>query len=217
MVVISDDEGNADTLNHIEDGLYRTEGSRACVPGRNYFLYVNVDGEEYNASDYCRYQYEIDTVAAYFLPENNGFIQKGWYVFLKAEEYEEDGDYYEWVLTRNDTIIRGFGLLLDEDRNRDNSYFNLFIDADDPLSGLPLGILPRPFPFLVEPGDEIVIEQRCFNKGYYEFLIEMQNQQNNSGTPFDSPPANPNSNISNGAYGYFNVMNVVKNGATVPE
>ena len=216
IVVISDDAGNIDTLSYQGFSMFKTDTAKAAIPGRTYFLRIEYDGEVYEAMDYCRFQNEIDTFTAYFLPEDNGFIEKGWYAFQKSLESELEGDYYEWMIYKNDTLQDDFGYVLDEDMNREFSFFNLNIDADDPLAGIDQGILPRPFPFKFEPGDTIVMDQYCFGQGYYDFLIELQNQQNISGTPFDPPPANPNSNISNGAYGYFAVKNVVSAKTVIP-
>lgn len=218
LVTISDSEGNEDTLYYNpEKEAYLTLNSMSCVPGVTYFLKVEFDGKLYEASDYCRFQNEIDTFTAYYLPENNGFIEKGWYAFQQSQESILEGDYYEWRIFKNDTLQDQFGFILDEDANREVSFFNMSIDAEDPLAGIADGILPRPFPFKFEPGDTVIMEQYCINKGYYEFLFEVQNQLNRSGTPFDPPPANPNSNISNGAYGYFNVSNVVAESTVIPE
>ena len=217
LVIISDDAGLSDTLQAIGAGRYRSKVSRPAVPGRTYQLSVRLDGQEYTASDYCRFQYPIDTLAAYYLKENNGFIQKGWYVFEQAQEWEAPGDYYEWFIYRNDTLIQDFGIITDEDQFRDNSYFNLNIDRNDPLKGIDQGILPRPFPLRFEPGDSVEVIQTCINRGYYDFLQEVQRQLSNTGGPFSSPPANPNSNISNGAYGYFSVVNTVRAKAVVPK
>ncbi|MFY0643914.1 MAG: DUF4249 domain-containing protein [Bacteroidia bacterium] len=216
LVTISDDLGNIDTLKYQGFSLFKTDSAKAAVPGRTYFLHIEYDGQEYDAMEYCRFQNDIDTFTAYFLPENNGFIEKGWYAFQKSLESELEGDYYEWMIYKNDTLQDQFGYVLDEDRNRDFSFFNLSIDADDPLAGLDDGILPRPFPFTFDPGDTIIMDQYCFGEGYYNFLIELQNQQNRSGTPFDPPPANPISNISNGAYGYFAVKNIVTAKTVIP-
>jgi hypothetical protein len=126
-----------------------------------------------------------------------------------ANEWEEAGDYYQWKIYRNDTLLDGFGYLLDEDQYREQGFFNIFVDPNDPLASISQGRLPRPFPFRFEPPDAVYLEQFCINKKYYDFLIELQTQQGRAGTPFDPPPANPISNISNGAYGYFSVVNVV--------
>ncbi|MBR9859912.1 DUF4249 domain-containing protein [bacterium] len=209
IVVISDDDGNVDTLEHVENGEYRTINSRQCVPGRTYTLDIQHNNTLFSASELCRFQYDIDTFLSFFIPETNGFIQKGYYVFEVANEYEPDGDYYLWKIYRNDTMLDGFGLILDEDQNREVSFFNLNIDPNDIEKSIREdSISPRPFPFNFKLGDTVEIEQFCINKKYYEFLIELQNQQNRSGTPFDPPPANPKSNISNGAFGYFSVVNI---------
>lgn len=217
IVIVSDDVGNSDTLIHQGEGLFRSFEPKQCIPGRTYFLDIDYNGESYTASSYCRFQNEIDTFTNYYLPENNGFISKGWYAFMQSQESEIEGDYYEWKVYRNDTLQDLFGFVLDEDLNRDVSFFNMSIDADDPLAGIDQGILPRPFPFQFDEGDTIILEQYCFEQGYYDFLIEVQNQLNRTGGPFDSPPANPISNISNGAYGYFVVKNKLVARTIIPE
>jgi hypothetical protein len=217
FVTIADNLGNIDTLYHEAKGLYKTSIAKACLPGLTYFLKIEANGKVFEASDYCRYQNPIDTFTAYFLPDDNGFIEKGWYAFQQSLESEIEGDYYEWNIYKNDTLQDQFGLILDEDANRDVSFFNMDVDPNDPLAGIDQGILPRPYPFRFNPGDTIIMEQYCINKGYYNFLFEVQNQLNRSGTPFDPPPANPNSNISNGAYGYFAVKNKVTASTTIPE
>lgn len=217
LVVISDNLGNKDTLVHQGKGIYHSSSVKNCVPGNTYFLRIEYNGELYEASDYCRFQNPIDTFTAYYLPENNGFIEKGWYAFEQSQESELEGDYYEWNVYKNDTLQDQFGFILDEDANRDVSFFNMDIDPDNPLDGIAKGILPRPFPFRFEPGDTIIIEQNCINRNYYYYLLTVQNQLNRSGTPFDPPPANPNSNISNGGYGFFNVRNVVTARTIIPQ
>ena len=61
---------------------------------------------------------------------------------------------------------------------------------------------------MVEPTDTVRVEQYAINQKYYEFLVDLNAQQSRSGSPFDSPPANLNNNISNGALGYFSVVNM---------
>ena len=217
LVYISDDLGNTDTLVHHDQGIYLSINPKTAIPGRTYHLTIVHDGVTYEASEYCRFQNPIDTFTAYFLPENNGFIEKGWYAFQQSIEWEEDGDYYEWMIYKNDTLQDQLGFVLDEDQNRDVSFFNMSIDPDDPLAGIDEGNLPRPFPFTFEPGDTIIMDQYCISEGYYNYLIEVQNQLNRGGGPFDPPPANPVSNISNGAYGYFSVRNIVSAQTVIPE
>ncbi len=217
IVYISDDLGNTDTLEHQAEGLFRSKEPKSAIAGRTYHMTIEYNGELFEASEYCRFQNSIDTFTAYFLPENNGFIEKGWYAFQQSIEWEEEGDYYEWMIYKNDTLQDQFGFILDEDQNRDVSFFNMGIDQEDPLSGIDQGILPRPFPFTFNPGDTIIMDQYCISEGYYNYLLEVQAQLNRTGGPFDPPPANPVSNISNGAYGYFSVRNIVTAQTVIPE
>lgn len=217
VVSISDNQGNIESLIYDSDGWFISAGPKQCVPGLSYTLTVDYDGSIYEATEKCRNQYPLDTIAAYYLPEENGFIDSGWYAFQKASEWEEPGDYYEWKLYRNDTLLDGFGFIIDTDEFIEqgaDAFFNLNIDPVDPLAGFP-DVIPRPFPFKLNFKDTFRVEQYCINKEYADYLLEVQNQLNRQGTPFDPPPANPINNITNltnserNALGYFSVVNVV--------
>ena len=212
-VTISDDLGTVDTLFHTDTGLYQTKDPKFCVPGRTYTLSIAYENETYEAQEFCNFQNPIDTFTSFFLPDNNGFIQAGNYVFMQSVEWVDPGNHYWWRLYQNDTLVEGFGFLLEPDEispgTPNDAYFNSNIETDDPLSGLAQGILPRPFPFNFEEGDSIFIEQLSISRNYYNFLLELQAQANQAGTPFDPPPANPINNFSGGALGYFTVANVV--------
>jgi hypothetical protein len=213
LVTIKDDQGGLDTLHHTDTGLYQTKDPKMCVPGRSYTMSISYNGETFEAQEFCNFQNPIDTFTSYFLPENNGFIQKGNYAFMQAEEWVDPGNHYWWKIYRNDTFVEGFGFLLEPDEvgpgTPNDAYFNSNIDTENPLSGIAQGILPRPFPFLFEPGDSVFLEQYSISRTYYNFLLELQNQANQSGTPFDPPPANPINNFSGNVLGYFAVANLV--------
>lgn len=206
-VTITENTGKIVELAYDSFGVYRSKTVEHCVIGNSYTLRVELDGKVYTASEKCKYQDTFQLLMAFELPDGNLFIEPGWYVFEKAGEVEAPGDYYQWKIYQNDTLRDGFGYILDTDEFRESSFFNLNIDPDDPLKGQSQGILPRPFPFKFEPGDTIVVEQYSISKEYYEFLVELEIQQGRSGTPFDSPPANPNTNIKGGGYGFFSVVN----------
>ncbi|MCB9245416.1 MAG: DUF4249 domain-containing protein [Flavobacteriales bacterium] len=203
LVTISDDLGNLDTLYHTGDGNYRTTLNKSCVPGRFYTLEVNYAGRKYTCTELCREQEPIDTFTYFYQPFKNGFIEVGYYVFEIAQEIDNPGDYYEWVLYKNDTLQDDFGYILDTDEFADFSYFNQNIDLDN----INLEFLPRPFPFNFDVGDRIRLEQRCVSKNYFDYLNEFSTQYNRQGSPFDAPPSNPTGNIL-GAYGFFSVQNI---------
>lgn len=205
IVSITGTDGADETLAHIGDGLYRSANQMQCGSGETYTLTIEYKGTTYVANEETPNGFPIDLILSYFLPNNNGFIESGYYVFIKGEENEYKGDSYLWNFYVNDTLKDNFGYLLEDDEFGEVSYLNPTIDPDDPLAGIAQNILPRPFPFKVLPGDSINIEQYNLSPLYYEYLQDLQNQLNRSGSPFDPPPANLNNNISNGALGYFSV------------
>lgn len=208
FVTISDNMGNVDTLIHQDTGLYATKIVKYCEIGRTYTLKVVHEGKEYLASEKCRPQVSISFLMSFELPDRNGFIEPGFYVFEKAGENETKGDYYLWKIYKNDTLLDDFGYVLDTDEFRETSFFNINIDPDDPLKDMDKNILPRPFPFKFDVGDTAVVEQYNISKAYYSFLVELQSQLSRSGTPFDPPPVNPRTNIQGGAFGFFSVTNL---------
>ncbi len=94
---------------------------------------------------------------------------------------------------------------------------NQSIDVNDLLGGIARGIIPRPYPFRVDVGDTIRVEQYNLSPQYYQFIIDLEAQLNRSGSPFDPPPANPNDNISNGGIGYFSVAHFTEARLIIPQ
>jgi Domain of unknown function (DUF4249) len=210
FVTIMDNLGNTDTLTYQDTGRYSTPGIKWCEVGRVYTLTIVYKDKIYTASEMCKFQEEIDFLMSFELPDGNGFIEPGFYVFEKAGESEVEGDYYLWKIYKNDTLEHLFGYLLDTDEFREASFFNLNIDPDDPLKDIDKNILPRPFPINFEIDDVVRVEQYNISKAYFDFLLELQRQVSRSGTPFDPPPVNPRSNIQGGGFGFFSVVNVSK-------
>ncbi len=204
-VRIMDSDGFEVQLNHQTKGIYVSEQAHQCVPGKTYTLQINYKGEEYTAAEVMPNGFPIDLIESYYLPEGNGFIQEGYYVFIQGKENDYAGDSYQWRFYKNDTIQDQFGEILENDEFGDVTFLNPNIDPDDPLKGLADGILPRPFPFILEAGDSVVIEQFNLSPEYFQYIIDLNAQLSRSGSPFDPPPTNPITNISNNGLGYFSV------------
>jgi hypothetical protein len=208
VVTISGTNGSFVSLFHQDTGMFVSADSQRCMVGETYTLTIVYNGVTYVAAEQTPDANPIDTIASYYLPDNNGFITKGYYVFIQGVEASpEPGDYYLFKAYRNDTLKDDFGPLLDDDQFGSVSYLNQNFDIFNIVQELALGKTPRPFPFVVEPTDTIRVEQYAVNQKYYQFLVDLNAQQSRSGSPFDSPPSNLNNNISNGALGYFSVVN----------
>ncbi len=218
IVTIEDNNNSIDTLVYDADGNYLSKVEKACVIGDVYTLKIEHGSKTYTSTEKCFYQDTIDLVESYYLPERNGFIPVGYYVFEKANEYEPDGDFYLWNIYQNGNILTdSIGYLIDSDEFRETGFFNISIDPDDPLKDIDRGVFPRPFPWNFEKGDSVTVEQMRISEDYYNFISEFSTQQQRSGTPFDPPPFNPTSNISGGAYGFFRVVNVSSKSVIVTE
>lgn len=205
-VRITGTDGADVQLIHTDSGYYKSELLQQCIPGETYTLYVKYDGENYSASEQAPLAFPIDTIASYYLPDNNGFIEKGYYVFIQGKEREAEGDFYLFNAYRNDTLMDDFGSNLDNDEFGSVSFLNENFDINNIVSELSKGKTPRPFPFTVEPGDTVRIEQCAITENHFYYIFDIEAQLGRSGTPFDPPPANPNNNISNGGLGYFSVV-----------
>lgn len=205
-VFIFNSDNDTVRLSHTDTGVYVSAAAHQTIPGKTYTLVVKNGNQTYTATEKAPEGFPIDLMQAFFLPNNNGFIQSGFYVFLKGEQVRKKGEAnYIWKFYQNDTLKESNFTLAENDEFGNVSFLNPEIDPNDPLKGLADNILPRPFPFLVEPGDSIKIEQFNVSPTYYQYVIDLDIQKGRSGSPFDPPPANPFSNLSNGALGFFSV------------
>ena len=213
-VYIADSDGNTVDLFY-QNGVFVSLDSQQCVPGVSYTLHIDYNGKSYEATEELANGFPIDLILSYYLPENNGFIQSGYYVFIQGKENDYKGDSYQWKFYVNDTLKESFGPLLENDEFGTVTFLNPNIDPNDPLKGLDQNILPRPFPFDVQPGDSVRIEQFNLSPSYYQYILDLNAQLGRSGSPFDPPPTNPNTNLSNGAIGFFSVAHKVEKGILI--
>ena len=186
LVIISDDMGNIDTLLHTINGIYKTPISKQGVEDRTYRLYIKNKNKEYTAFAKLNGQLPMDSISYTYLNKSFGFLEPGYYINLHTFERPKEGDFYRWLLFRNDT------LLIDPFK---------YMYADDKLvNGNKIDLQ---FPFRYNPNDSVRIVQWAINKEYFDYLTDLDTQLGRSGSPFDAPPANPRTNLSNGALGYF--------------
>jgi hypothetical protein len=186
LVIISDDAGNTNTLVHIEKGLY--ESNFVGVVGRTYTLQVSTEGKTYEASSIMNPLTKIDSLVSVY-NDKESFIKKiGYYISLNAAEPQNTKDYYLWKFYRNGKLENGPEdiIIIDDEMLADN------------LNGLEA-------PYVFELGDTVRVEMFSLTEPAYKFYNSLNNNLNNEGGFFSSPPANPPSNINNGALGLFQV------------
>ena len=184
-VTISDNKGQSEELSQAIDGTYITSALQGFI-GRTYTLSVNVDGKTYEASSTMPDAVLIDTI----------YMKKS--IFINTEMITVDfmnfpykENYYHIVHFINGVEDPGFNIFNDNT----NQVVRISYSFMNPVNTLPK---------LVN-GDKIEVWLECIDKGVYEYYRTANRDGGRSASP-----ANPVSNISNGALGYFSACSVRK-------
>lgn len=195
-VSVRDDLGNAFAFAHNPTGESKLAGyyypvaNFTGVIGRTYYLDLQVDNQTYQAQDQLMAVTTFDSIG-YRLnedqleePEEEGKIYE---LLLYAKEPQQSKDYYLFKFYRNDSL---------KVTNENEIYF-----TDDVLLGERIDGLPSPVFFGEQ--DTARIEMISLSRNGYLFYSDLVNLINNDGGMFGPPPANPRTNLTNGALGFF--------------
>lgn len=193
-VTLSDNAGNSTTIPNVAPGSYQLTGFTG-VPGRTYNLSVKVDGKEFTSTSTMPAAVNIDSISKEF--KDADFRKEGYEIAANFQDPGNVKNYYRMVYTINDTLQnKPEDLYLLNDKFNDGKK----VKAD----------LFRRF----EVGDKIEFELRGMDEPAYNFFFSLQDVLNNQSGP---APANPNTNITGGALGYFAAMTKSKQQITVTQ
>ena len=186
--VIKITESNVQTINipETEQGIY-TIGLRG-KENTSYTLNISSEGEEYTANVTIPYKVSIDSLTLMYSPPSPRF-DDGFMVNCHFHEPEEFTNYYRLKTYKKDDTTKGDG--------------TFFIFTDDMFSGNDV-VMPWSFE-IFQPFDTIVVELQTLDKSTYDYLNTLSGIAGNGGGPpiATSTPANPETNLSNEALGYF--------------
>ena len=185
-VIISDHAGTTDTLKETAPGLYLTS-KLGGVPEKNYTLNVLSENKEYSGSSTMLSHVDIDSLKVEkSLSGGFGFGGNGRneahadiHCFFKDPA---EKNFYRIKVYRNDTIN------LENYRLFDDQYTN------GKVTDLPVG--------RANVGDVVRVELISLDQSTYEYYRTLRDLLRNNPI-FGSTPANPNTNLTNGALGYF--------------
>jgi hypothetical protein len=195
---VEDDQGN--TFNFVHNpnghadslGIYLPETPFVGVIDRTYSLTVMVDGKSYEATDKLYRLVPIDKLE-YVIdkdeeddPEDPGRFYE---VRLWVKEPQETRDYYLFESYRNGELAY--------DNDTDVYY------GDDELIGENIDGVSLPVFYSKDDVAEIVVYS--LSRDGFIFYRDLEKLINNDGGMFGTPPANPRTNLSNGAVGFFQV------------
>lgn len=186
QVIISDDKGVSETLEEISQGTYRTRTIRGII-GRRYTLFVNIESQRYSASAMLSDSVNIDSLSYKLVPpmlntsDAPYFLVDCWF-----HDPPGPGNYYGLRLYRNGSSIR------DISNNR--------VITDHLTNGTYMHESQTETSLM--PGDTVQVDLVSFDKSAFDFYNTLR-ETLNTGNPFSAPPANPITNLTNGALGYF--------------
>ncbi len=193
VVTLEDNMGTVvDFLQGSQVGLYLPPVSFVGQVGNSYHLSVSVDNQVYEAEDQMMPVTSIDSLG-YEINEDemkdpkdeNKFYE----ITLFAKEPQETKDYYLFKFYRNGEQVVGFN---------NDIYF-----SDDTALGESINGLPSPV--FYSQSDTARVNMLSLTRAGYLFFNDLSLLINNDGGMFGPPPANPRTNFSNGAFGFFQV------------
>ncbi len=182
IVKITSDVGDNFNLHETEDGVYKTRRSW-FKEGGTYNLSIEANGEYYESTSKLNPPVYIDSVKFYY--EDSPFLEQGYYVNVYLDDPPGVSNYYRLKYLKNGVFQNRIeDLILFDDR---------YVDGNT----IEITLFNQPF----EINDTIALQLVSLDEGAYDYLRTFQELVNNN--PGSAAPANPNSNISNGALGYF--------------
>ncbi|MEI9918359.1 MAG: DUF4249 domain-containing protein [Bacteroidota bacterium] len=198
VVTISDDAGGQVQFIHnpggSEDsvGYYRPVGSYVGTIGRTYTMTVLLDASTYTSSDKLLRVTSFDSLSY----QPNRFLDRdrpsdGKYIelLMYAKEPQETEDNYLFKFYRNDSLIY---------TNPTDVYIFNDYGIGERIDGVAS-------PVYYAPGDTARVEMYSITRDGYLFYNDLATILNSDGGMFSPPPANPRSNITGGALGFFQV------------
>lgn len=199
LLNISDGETEIE-LTEEAPGIYRTPVT-AGEPGKTYTLTIEYDGEVYTASSEMRLSPEIDSLHVRILDPQEEFgvpFDPYYSVRIWTQELPGTGDCYMWRTYVNGESVRD--TLRELSFIDDNLYDGVYV-ADTEIDFLEIEDEAT-------IGDTVRIEQFNIGQQAYDIFIGIMNETDWNGGLFDAPPANVETNLTNGALGYFGAASV---------
>ncbi len=182
-VIITDTtNGVTDQLKEADSGVYITS-QIGGVPLHTYRLQVTIGGQQYTATSTMPVRVPLDSIT---FAENVGFNNKD---EINAVVNFQDPvgvvNYYQFTEVYNGRLLPD--IFVFEDRLSDGKYIQEPLYNDSAY---------------LQRGDSLILTMNCIDQNIYNYFYTLMNVSGNNNFQAVTP-ANPVTNISNGALGYF--------------
>jgi hypothetical protein len=185
VVTISDNQGHSEILTYESDGRYKTS-SLVSVPGNTYTLHVSADGKDYTAQSTMPAPVNLDGL----IQDSMSIGGKTTYTILPVyTDPEQLGNRYLFILSIQYKDKKSIQVFSDNINNGMANQRSLFpaLEKDDEIL----------------PGNVIHVDMQCIDSDVYTYYSALVQISGGSVTPADPP-----SNISSGALGYFSAHTI---------
>ena len=194
IVTVISDFGDKYIFSEIENGIYKSNKIR-FRDGNTYRLSVETEGKKYEAASKLNPAVNIDSLKFYY--EDSPFFESGYYVNVYLYDPPGVKNFYRLKYSKNGELQNSIeDLILFDDR---------YVDGNS----IEVTLFNQPF----ELNDTITLQLISLDEGAYEYLRTFQELVNSN--PGSAAPANPNTNLSNGALGYFSAWSSVTKSAII--
>jgi Domain of unknown function (DUF4249) len=187
-----------------QEGVYFASSSFKGEIGNTYNFIVSIGSQTYEAQDELFAVSKIDSLS-YGIndtelddPEIEG---KFYEALLFTKEPPETKDYYLFKFYRNDTL---------DYSNDTDVYFTNDEGIEEKINGFPS-------PVYYSLKDTATVEMYSLSRNAFLFYNDLSNLLNGDGGMFSPPPANPRTNWSNGALGFFQASAVSRETIIIKE
>ena len=195
VVKISDNQGVTDSLTETSPGMYTTHTLQGS-PGNTYTLSVFAQNESYSAVSAMPVQVVLDSVT--FLT-TSGFGQKRISAVANFQDPAGIRNDYQFLEYINGQLFTK-RIFIFEDRLSDGKYISNTLRTDSSYLSI---------------GDELEVKMYCIDANVYNYFYQLDQSSGSGAFNNTASPANPASNINNGAYGYFSAHTTQSKTVTV--
>lgn len=180
-VIITTQAGSVINYSEISPGVYQSPKFRGRT-GVKYTLDISVEGQKFTATSTMPEKVSLDSLN---FREVSFFGKNSTHLVANFVDPVGIQNQYRYLLSVKSKVVED---LVTEDRFNDgNNVANtIYHELND-----------------LEPGDEIELDLQCIDRNVYKYHYAFGQNLGEGGPPV--APANPPSNISNGALGVFSV------------
>jgi hypothetical protein len=192
LIIISDDHGRTDTLPEIQPGIYASDSLIGEI-GRTYHASVTVDSVTYTATSYIPDPITIDSIITEY-QEGGGFgseENEGYRLHVYFDDPPGTPNFGRIRITVNDSLLPDYFLYDDDFTDGNNIDYNYFA---------------RVF----QDNDTLIVKYVTMDSAVYDYFRTLATVAASEDGNDDEPiaPANPITNWSNEALGYFGAFSV---------